>query len=246
MKLQRKQGFYEKYVKRILDIICSLLAVICFSWLYVIIAIVVRIKMGSPVLFKQPRPGIVDPKTSRERIFNMYKFRTMTDERDKDGNLLPDDQRLPAFGAWLRKTSLDELPEAFNILKGDMSVIGPRPQLVRDMVFMSDRQRMRHTAKPGLSGLAQVKGRNAITWDEKLEWDLKYIERISFWNDVKLVFETVKVALIRREGITDGENASALDFGDALLKAGKISLTKYNVLQTYARNLITEYERTKK
>jgi lipopolysaccharide/colanic/teichoic acid biosynthesis glycosyltransferase len=246
MKLERKRGFYEKYIKRLLDIICSVLAIVVFSWLYVIIAIVVRIKMGSPVLFKQPRPGLIDPKTGKEVIFDMYKFRTMTDARDVNGELLPDEQRLPAFGAWLRRTSLDELPEAFSILKGDMSVIGPRPQLVRDMVFMSDQQRMRHTAKPGLSGLAQTKGRNAISWEEKLNWDLKYIEKVSFWGDLKLVLDTVKTAFIKAEGITDGENATALDYGDALLKAGKVSKPKYEALQANAKNLLAEHEMRKK
>lgn len=241
MRLERKCGFYEKYIKRLLDIICSLLAIIVFCWLYAIIAVVVRIKMGSPVLFKQPRPGII--KNGKETIFDMYKFRTMTDERDENGELLPDDQRLPKFGALLRKTSLDELPETFSILKGDMSVIGPRPQLVRDMVFMSDEQRMRHTAKPGLSGLAQVKGRNAIAWEDKLDWDLKYIEKVTFWGDVKLVFETIKVALIKQEGITDGENATALDYGDALLKAGRVSREKYDALQVHARDLIKKHEK---
>jgi lipopolysaccharide/colanic/teichoic acid biosynthesis glycosyltransferase len=240
MKLERKKGFYEKYIKRLLDIICSLLAIVVFCWLYAIIAIIVRIKMGSPVLFKQPRPGII--KNGRETIFDMYKFRTMTDEKDEQGNLLPDEKRLPPFGAWLRRTSLDELPEVFCILKGDMSVIGPRPQLVRDMVFMTDQQRMRHTAKPGLSGLAQTKGRNAISWEDKLNWDLKYIERVSFWGDFKLVLMTVKTAFIKAEGITDGENATALDYGDALLKAGKVSRPQYDALQAYARNLITEHE----
>ena len=240
MRLERKRGFYEKYIKRLLDIICSLLALVCFSWLYLIIAIIVRIKMGSPVLFKQPRPGII--KNGKETIFDMYKFRTMTDERDENGELLPDDKRLPAFGAWLRRTSLDELPEAFSILKGDMSVIGPRPQLVRDMVFMTDQQRMRHTAKPGLSGLAQTKGRNAISWEDKLNWDLEYIEKITFWGDFKLVLATVKTAFIKAEGITDGENATALDYGDALLKAGKVSKPQYDALQAHARNLIAEHE----
>ena len=196
--------------------------------------------MGSPVLFNQPRPGLV--KNGKETIFNMFKFRTMTDDRDVNGNLLPDNQRLPKFGVWLRKTSLDELPEAFNILKGDMSVIGPRPQLVRDMVFMSEQQRMRHTAKPGLSGLAQVKGRNAITWEEKLDWDLKYIEKVTFINDVKLVFETVKVAFVKQEGITDGENATALDYGDALLKEGIVSREQYDLLQKQAKMYIRKYE----
>lgn len=239
--MNRKLGFYEKYIKRLLDIICSLLAIVVFCWLYVIIAVIVRIKMGSPVLFKQARPGKI--KNGKETIFDMYKFRTMTDDRDEKGELLPDEKRLPKFGAWLRKTSLDELPEAFSILKGDMSVIGPRPQLVRDMVFMSDEQRMRHTAKPGLSGLAQVKGRNAITWEDKLDWDLKYIEKVTFWGDVKLVLETVKVALIKQEDITDGENATALDYGDALLKAGKVSKPQYDALQAYAWNLIKEHEK---
>ena len=236
MKLERKRGFYEKCIKRILDVICSLLAIIVFSWLYLIIALIVRIKMGSPVLFKQPRPGIV--KNGQETIFNMYKFRTMTDERDENGELLPDDKRLPRFGALLRKTSLDELPEAFNILKGDMSVIGPRPQLVRDMVFMSEQQRMRHTAKPGLSGLAQVKGRNAISWEEKLDWDLKYIEKITFWGDLKLVFATVISAFIKAEGINDGENATVLDYGDVLLNSGKVSKEEYLYKQNMAKQIL--------
>lgn len=238
MKLERKIGFYEKYVKRLLDIICSLLAIVVFCWLYAIIAIIVRMKMGSPVLFKQPRPGIV--KNGKETIFDMYKFRTMTDERGENGELLPDEKRLPPFGAWLRRTSLDELPEVFCILRGTMSVIGPRPQLVRDMVFMSDAQRMRHTAKPGLSGLAQTKGRNAISWEDKMNWDLKYIEKITFWGDLKLVLETVKTAFIKAEGITDGENATALDYGDALLKDGKVSREKYDALQAYARKILEE------
>lgn len=240
MKYERKRGFYEKYIKRLLDIICALLALIVFSWLYIIIAVIVRIKMGSPVLFKQPRPGII--RNGRETIFDMYKFRTMTNDRGPDGELLPDEKRLPPFGVWLRRTSLDELPEVFCILKGDMSVIGPRPQLVRDMVFMSDQQRMRHTAKPGLSGLAQTKGRNAISWEDKLNWDLKYIEKITFWGDLKLVIMTVKTAFIKAEGITDGENATALDYGDVLLKAGKVSRPKYDALQAYAKNLIVEYD----
>lgn len=240
MNLERKRGLYEKYIKRILDVICSLLAIIVFSWLYLIIALIVRIKMGSPVLFKQPRPGIV--KNGQETIFNMYKFRTMTDERNENGELLPDDKRLPKFGALLRKTSLDELPEAFNILKGDMSVIGPRPQLVRDMVFMSEEQRMRHTAKPGLSGLAQVKGRNAISWEEKLDWDLKYIEKITFWGDLKLVFATVISAFIKAEGISDGENATALDYGDALLREGKVSKEKYDYLQEKAKDFLSVHK----
>lgn len=240
MRFERKRGFYEKNIKRLLDIICSLLAIVVFSWLYIIIAIVVRIKMGSPVIFKQARPGLINPKTGRERIFEMYKFRTMTDERDVNGELLPDEARLPAFGRMLRATSLDELPEAFNILKGDMSVIGPRPQLVRDMVFMTDEQRMRHTAKPGLSGLAQVNGRNAVSWEDKLNWDLKYIENVSFIGDCKIVWMTVKKVFGK------GERSEELDvtddYGDALLKSGKVSREKYDALQAEARELITVNE----
>ena len=237
MKLERKLGFYEKYIKRLLDIVCSLLFIIAFGWLYLLIAVIVRAKMGSPVIFKQPRPGIV--KNGKETIFNMFKFRSMTDKRDPEGNLLPDDQRLPKFGAMLRSTSLDELPEVFCILKGDMSVIGPRPQLVRDMVFMNGKQRMRHTAKPGLTGLAQVRGRNAITWEEKLSWDLKYIEKVSFFGDVKILVETV-IAVFKRSGITDGENATALDYGDALLKAGKVSMAEYDLLQAQAKKILED------
>ena len=240
MRLERKIGFYEKYTKRLLDIACSILFIIAFCWLYAIIAVVVRIKMGSPVIFKQPRPGIV--KNGKETIFDMFKFRSMTDERDENDELLSDEKRLTKFGAFLRSTSLDELPEVFSILKGDMSIVGPRPQLGRDMVFMSDQQRMRHTAKPGLSGLAQVKGRNAITWEEKLDWDIKYIEKVNFLNDVKILFQTV-AAVFMRNGITDGENATALDYGETLLKAGKVSKLQYDELQTYAKTLIKEHER---
>lgn len=242
MQLQRKRGFYERYIKRLLDIVCALLAIVVFSWLYIIIAILVRIKLGSPVLFKQPRPGMVDPKTGRERIFDLYKFRSMTDERGPNGELLPDEQRLSRFGRMLRATSLDELPEAVNILKGDMSVIGPRPQLVRDLVFMSDAQRMRHTAKPGLSGLAQVMGRNAITWEDKIDWDLKYIEGISFLNDVKIVWMTFKQVFIRKEMTQSSAELDITDdYGDALLKAGRVSQSEYEALQAYSKSLINEH-----
>lgn len=237
---QRKRGFYEKYIKRCLDILCAALAIIVFSWLYLLIALIVRIKMGKPVLFRQLRPGMIDLRTNKEQIFTMYKFRTMTDAWDEHGELLPDEHRLPKFGKLLRATSLDELPEAFNILRGDMSVIGPRPQLVRDMVFMTDEQRMRHTAKPGLSGLAQVNGRNAVSWEDKLNWDLKYIENVSFLEDCKIVWMTVKKVFGK------GESSSELDvtddYGDALLKSGKVSRAKYDTLQAHARNLIKEHE----
>lgn len=240
MKLQRKRGFYERYVKRLLDIICALLVIVVFLWLYVIIAVLIRIKLGKPVIFKQLRPGIVDSRTGRERIFRMYKFRTMTNERGENGELLPDEVRLGGFGKMLRNASLDELPEVFNILKGDMSVIGPRPQLVRDMVFMTDKQRMRHTAKPGLSGLAQVMGRNAISWEKKLEWDLKYIEKVSFHTDLIIIGLTVRKVFGRGE--SSKELDVTLDYGDELLKLGKVSKEKYNILQISARNLIEENE----
>ena len=231
-------GPYERFIKRPLDCLLSSFALIILSPIMLITAILVRTKLGSPILFTQERPGL------HEKIFKIYKFRTMTDARDENGELLPDKQRLPKFGAMLRSTSLDELPEVFCILKGDMSVIGPRPQLVRDMVFMSDEQRMRHTAKPGLTGLAQVMGRNAITWEEKLDWDLKYIGKVSFLGDVKILFQTV-AAVFKRSGITDGENATALDYGDALLKDGRVSKSQYDALQVEARTLIEEHERGK-
>ncbi len=241
MKLQRKQGFYEKYIKRLLDIICSILTIIAFCWLYAIIAILIRIKLGSPVLFKQPRPGMIDPKTGNEIIFDMYKFRTMSDARDDNGELLPDEVRLGEFGKKLRATSLDELPEIFNILKGDMSVIGPRPQLVRDMVFMNDVQRMRHTAKPGLSGLAQVMGRNAISWEEKFKWDLKYIENITFLNDLAIISTTIKKVFLRRDITESSEEIDVtLDYGDALVNAGIITYNDYAIKQRKAKELLAE------
>lgn len=236
--MKRKKGFYEKYIKRLLDIICSVTALLFFGWLYIIIAILVKIKLGSPVLFTQLRPGLVDSKTGKESIFKMYKFRTMTDERDANGNLLPDEVRLTKFGKWLRSTSLDELPEVFNILKGDMSIIGPRPQLVRDMVFMTPEQRMRHTAKPGLSGLAQVNGRNAIAWEAKLEWDLKYIKKISFVEDMKIILLTIQKAFIKQEGITEEDMATATDFGDYLLAKGKVTKKEYDSLLRDARDVL--------
>lgn len=231
IQIERKCGIYELYIKRLMDIVCSLAAIIVFSWLYIIVAVLVLVKLGSPVLFKQPRPGKIDSKTGREKIFYMYKFRSMSDERDAEGNLLPDEIRLGKFGKALRATSLDELPEAFNILKGDMSIIGPRPQLVRDMVFMTDEQRMRHTAKPGLSGLAQTRGRNALSWDAKLATDLEYIENISFLGDVKIIVNTVKQVFLKEKGI-EGSDIDEVDitddFGDYLLKASRVSKEEYD------------------
>lgn len=237
-KLYRKMGFYERHIKRAIDIFCSGLAIIVFCWLYAIIALLVRIKLGSPVLFSQYRPGLIDPKTGKERIFKMYKFRTMTDKKDSEGNLLPDEVRLTKFGAWLRSTSLDELPEAFCVLNGTMTLIGPRPQLVRDMVFMSEEQRMRHTAKPGLSGLAQVSGRNAISWDRKLQYDLEYIEHVSFRRDLKILLKTVEKAFIKQEGITEEGSVTAADYGDYLLQTKQISKEEYDKKQNEAKELL--------
>ena len=237
-KLYRKMGVYERYTKRVIDIFCSGLAIIVFCWLYAIIALLVRLKLGSPVLFTQYRPGLIDPKTGKEQIFKMYKFRTMTDKKDAEGNLLSDDVRLTKFGAWLRATSLDELPEAFCILNGTMTLIGPRPQLVRDMVFMSEEQRMRHTAKPGLSGLAQVSGRNAISWDRKLQYDMEYIEHVSFGSDLKILLKTVEKAFIKQEGITEEGSVTAADYGDYLLQTKQISKEEYDKKQNEAKELL--------
>lgn len=234
--MTKKQGIYERYIKRLLDIICALAALIVFGWLYIIVAVLVRVKLGSPVLFTQPRPG------KDEKIFKLYKFRTMTDARDENGKLLPDDVRLTKFGKALRSTSLDELPEAFNILKGDMSVIGPRPQLVRDMVFMTPEQRLRHTVRPGLSGLAQTRGRNALSWDGKLETDLEYIQHVTFLGDLKIIFDTVKQVFFRQKGLENSdvdEVDITDDFGDYLLKAGRVSMEEYIEKQAEAKELLT-------
>ncbi len=232
----RKRGFYEKVIKRLLDLLLALLTVLLLSWLYLILAVLVRVKMGSPVIFRQPRPGLIDPKTGREKIFSMYKFRTMTDGKDAAGNLLPDEERLTAFGRFLRGTSLDELPEMFNILRGDMSLVGPRPQLVRDMVFMDERVRMRHTAKPGLTGLAQISGRNAIGWEQKFAYDLQYIEKITFAGDFAIVMKTILKVFGKKESSSELDVTD--DYGDALLKAGRITREEYEAKQAEARELL--------
>lgn len=194
---------YEKWLKRMLDLILAFLGMILLSPIMVLTAILVRIKLGAPVLFIQKRPG------KHEKIFCMYKFRTMTDARDKNGNLLPDEKRLTKFGKILRSTSLDELPELFNILKGDMSFVGPRPLLVQYLPLYNERQRHRHDVRPGMTGLAQVNGRNAISWEEKFEWDVKYAEKVSFIKDVKILLQTVRVVL-HRDGIT-GQGSETME-----------------------------------
>lgn len=233
----RKMGFYEKYVKRMIDVGCAMCAIVAFSPLYLGVALLVRIKLGSPVLFTQERPGLVG-SDGKETVFKMYKFRSMTDERDENGELLPDEVRLTKFGAWLRKSSLDELPEVFNILNGTMSLIGPRPQLVRDMVFMTNEKRKRHTAKPGLSGLAQINGRNSISWEDKMNWDIEYIEKCGFFEDIRIIFLTVKKAFIKQEGITQDDMATAEDYGDYLLRTEKISRKEYDNKQEMAKKIL--------
>ena len=188
---------YAKYIKRILDLILSLMALIVLMPLMIIIGILVRINLGSPIIFKQKRPG------KNEKIFTLYKFRTMTDKRDIDGNLLPDEYRLTKFGKFLRSTSLDELPELINIIKGDMAIVGPRPLLVEYLPYYTEEEIHRHDVRPGLTGLAQVNGRNAISWEEKLKYDTEYIKKISFYSDLKIIFKTIKKT-IKREDILMG------------------------------------------
>ncbi len=195
---------YKKYIKRILDILISLSAIILLWPVYLVLFILVRSKLGSPVLFKQKRPGY------KGEIFDMYKFRSMTDERGEKGELLPDEVRLTDFGKKLRSTSLDELPELFNILKGDMSLVGPRPLLVQYLPLYNERQSHRHDVKPGLTGLAQVKGRNSLSWEEKFEYDVTYTENVTFINDLKIIFATIGTVL-KRDGIS-AEGHATMDY----------------------------------
>ena len=196
---------YAKYIKRWLDFILSLLAIIILSPILLIVALLVRIKLGSPVIFKQKRPGL------HEKIFTLYKFRTMTDEKDKDGNLLPDDQRLTKFGKLLRSTSLDELPELFNILRGDMSIVGPRPLLVKYLPLYNEHQKHRHDVRPGFTGWAQCNGRNAISWEEKFDLDIYYVKHVSFRLDLSIIFKTIKIVFLR-EGISSDTSATMEEF----------------------------------
>ncbi|MGM9600108.1 MAG: sugar transferase [Faecousia sp.] len=198
MEIKHKPyGPYERFFKRPIDIVCALLAIAVFSWLYIILAILVRVKLGSPVIFKQPRPG------KDEKIFNLYKFRSMTDERDEKGELLPDEVRLTKFGKLLRATSLDELPEAFNILKGDMSVVGPRPLLVSYLPYYTEEEHHRHDVRPGLSGWAQVNGRTICGWDKKLAYDLEYVNKVSLLFDLKIIWKSVQVFLNHKDNAVD-------------------------------------------
>lgn len=212
MENKRKPyGLYEKCIKRPLDCILATCALIVLSPVMLVTAILVRIKLGHPVLFSQDRPGRIDPVTGKETIFKLYKFRTMTDERDENGELLPDEVRLTSFGKMLRSTSLDELPELFNIIKGDMAVVGPRPLLVQYLDRYTPRQARRHEVRPGFTGLAQVHGRNSISWDEKFNWDLQYVDHITFLGDWKIIFQTVRTVL-KREGINSDTSVTMEEF----------------------------------
>lgn len=231
--MEYKRTFYDRYIKRIIDSILSLIAIIILSPVIIITSILVAIKLGRPVIFKQQRPGL------DEKIFTMYKFRSMTDERGENGELLPDEVRLTRFGKKLRATSLDELPELFNILKGDMAIVGPRPQLVKDMVFMTKQQRLRHKVRPGLTGWAQINGRNSVLWEQKLLCDIYYIKNESFFLDIKIIFKTIKCVL-RKDGISFSNMDTAEDLGDYLLRVKQVSINEYNEKMQTAKIILEE------
>lgn len=203
--MKHKKSIYERIIKRMLDFLLALIALIMLSPVILIVWCLVKVKLGSPAIFKQERPG------KNGRIFRLYKFRTMTEERDENGELLPDEVRLTKFGKILRSTSLDELPELWNIIKGDMSIVGPRPLLVRYLSLYNERQARRHEVRPGFTGLAQVKGRNSISWEEKFEWDVQYVDKITFLGDAKIVLNTIKVVL-KRDGISSETSATMEEF----------------------------------
>ena len=203
--IPHKQGFYEKYIKRPQDFLCSFLALLVLSPVMGITALLVKVKLGSPVIFKQERPGL------NGKIFTLYKFRTMTDEKDENGELLPDEIRLTRFGQMLRSTSLDELPELVNMLKGDMAVVGPRPLLVRYLERYNAHQARRHEVRPGFTGYAQVHGRNSLTWEDKFDKDVEYVDHITFLGDWKIIFQTVRTVL-KREGISSDSSATMEEF----------------------------------
>lgn len=198
-------GIYEKYIKRIIDVMCSICILLFFWWIYIIVAILVRVNLGAPVIFKQERPG------KNGKIFNLYKFRSMSNAKDNNGNLLPDEIRLTRFGRILRATSMDELPELFNILKGDMSLIGPRPLSVEYLPYYTDQEMHRHDVRPGLSGLAQVNGRNGLQWEKRFAYDLNYVNKITFWGDIKIILLTI-VKVFKRDGVVVRGTGKTIDF----------------------------------
>lgn len=222
---------YRKYFKRILDFLSSFIALIILFPLILILSVIGMVMMKGNPFFFQPRPG------KDEKVFNLIKFRTMSNAKDKNGNLLPDEIRLNSYGKFLRSTSLDELPSLINILYGNLAIVGPRPQLVRDMVFMSDEQRKRHSVRPGLTGLAQVNGRNNITWEQKFEYDLSYIEKISFFEDLKIIFKTFEKVVKRADVVREG-TVSDMDFGDWLLSKNKVTKEEYEKKQEEARKIL--------
>lgn len=229
---------YAKFLKRPLDFLLSLMALLVLSPIFLILIVVGAIAMRGNPFFTQKRPGKIAKKTGKEKIFKLIKFRTMSNKRDHDGKLLPDHVRLNKYGRFLRSTSLDELPELLNILKGDMSIVGPRPQLVRDMTFMTAEQRRRHSIRPGLTGLAQVNGRNNISWEQKFEYDLQYIDNgVTLFGDIKLLFSTVGKVLKRSDTVREG-TASDLDFGDWLMQEGKVDQNTYDLKQEEAKELL--------
>ena len=230
---------YAKFFKRVLDFLLSLCALILLSPLLIILTIVGAIAMRGNPFFVQKRPGMIDKKTGQERMIHLIKFRTMTNAKDANGNLLPDEKRLNKYGRFLRSTSLDELPEIALITCGSLALIGPRPQLFRDLTFMTPEQRRRQTVRQGLTGLAQVSGRNSITWEEKFNLDLQYIDAITFLGDAKILLMTV-AKVLKREGISAEGMDTADDFGDALLKAGKVTPEEYDEKQIEAKRLLKE------
>ncbi|MDY0278111.1 MAG: sugar transferase [Acholeplasma sp.] len=229
----RKRGLYETFFKRMFDLIVSIVALILLGPLLLFISCLVCINYGFPVIFVQERPGY------QEKIFKLYKFRSMTNEKNQHGELLHDDKRLKTFGKFLRSTSLDELPSLINIIKGELSIVGPRPQLVKDMVFMSKEQRMRHLTRPGLTGLAQISGRNSISWEEKLNYDLNYLSDIKFSKDIRIILKTV-FKVLKRDGISQKGTETGLDYGDYLLQNNKINLEYYNLKMREADAILSK------
>lgn len=230
-------GPYERWVKRPLDLTLALMALIVLSPLLLILTVTGAIAMKGNPFFVQKRPGKIDKKTGQEKIFSLIKFRTMSNAKDKDGNLLPDAKRLNKYGKFLRSTSLDELPELVNIVKGDMAIVGPRPQLIKDMVFMTPEQRQRHTVRQGLTGLAQISGRNNISWTEKFEYDLEYVNDITFQKDMRIIFLTISKVFRHTDVVRDGY-ASDVDFGDWLLLNNRIDDSEYQRILQKAEKLM--------
>lgn len=236
--LRKPTGIYERFIKRPLDCFLSCGAAIVLSPILIYLIIAGAINMKGNPFFTQDRPGRIDPRTGKERIFKLIKFRSMTNEKDENGDLLPDEKRLKSYGKHLRASSLDELGELLNIIKGDMAVVGPRPQLIRDMVFMTAEQRKRHTVRQGLTGLAQCNGRNGLSWDNKLQYDIDYIEDgITFMGDVKIILKTVQKVFIK-EGITQDNMATAADYGDYLLDIGRVDKEEYDRKQQEAKEYV--------